>query len=295
VTAEQQRSEARPQSTRPAAPDAAAGPPMIAIDKVSMTFVGRDAAQSVQALDDISLDIRKGEFVCLLGPSGCGKSTLLSVIGGLLRPTAGAVTVAGAVVDGPRPNDIAYVFQESTLLPWYTVLENFRLALKFQGVGDGGWRDRAMHSLSLVGMEQFANHYPKQLSVGMKQRINLARGLCVGTQVLLLDEPFAALDEQTRMVLGEDLSILLARTGKTIVFVTHSLAEAVFLADRIVVMTARPGKVKDIITVPEKHPRSPDFMLTPEFGTTRNDLYALLRDEIRVTVARMREARDAHG
>jgi len=267
-------------------------PATIAVDQVSMNFIGRDASQSVLALDDVSLEIRKGEFVCLLGPSGCGKSTLLSIIGGLLQPTAGAVTVAGKPVDRPRPNDIAFVFQESTLLPWYTVLENFRLALKFLGIEDS-WRDRAMQSLSAVGMEQFANHYPKQLSVGMKQRINLARGLCVGTQVVLLDEPFAALDEQTRMVLGEDLSLLLARTGKTIVFVTHSLAEAVFLADRIIVMTARPGKIKASITVPQPHPRSPDFMLTSEFGEIRNDLYALLRDEIRATVARMREARDA--
>ncbi len=267
-------------------------PATIAVDHVSMNFIGRDASQSVLALDDVSLEIRKGEFVCLLGPSGCGKSTLLSIIGGLLQPTAGAVTVAGKPVDRPRPNDIAFVFQESTLLPWYTVLENFRLALKFLGIEDS-WRDRAMQSLSAVGMEQFANHYPKQLSVGMKQRTNLARGLCVGTQVVLLDEPFAALDEQTRMVLGEDLSLLLARTGKTIVFVTHSLAEAVFLADRIIVMTARPGKIKASITVPQPHPRSPDFMLTSEFGEIRNDLYALLRDEIRATVARMREARDA--
>jgi NitT/TauT family transport system ATP-binding protein len=257
-----------------------------------MTFLGRDARQSVQALDDVSLDIKKGEFVCLLGPSGCGKSTLLAIIGGLLRPTSGTVTVADALVTGPRPNDIAYVFQESTLLPWYTVLENFRLAMKFQGLTDEGWRERAMQALAAVDMAGFANHYPKQLSGGMKQRINLARGLCVGTQVLLLDEPFAAIDEQTRMVLGEDLSILLARTGKTIVFVTHSLSEAVFLADRIVVMTARPGRVKASIAVPQPHPRSPDFMLTDEFGAIRKELYALLRDEIRATVSRMREARD---
>jgi NitT/TauT family transport system ATP-binding protein len=268
---------------------------MITIDRVSMTFVGADAARTVQALDDVSLTIRQGEFVCLLGPSGCGKSTLLAHIGGMLAPTAGSVTVDGALVKAPRPNDIAYVFQESTLLPWYTVLDNFRLALKFQGIDDAGWRDRAMHALSAVDMTQFANHYPKQLSGGMKQRINLARGLCVDTKVLLLDEPFAALDEQTRMVLGEDLSILLARTGKTIVFVTHSLAEAVFLADRIVVMTARPGKVKAQIPVPYPHPRSPDFMLAPEFGEIRNELYAILRDEVRATVARMREARDAGG
>ena len=283
------------QPARDAAAGAAAAPVMISIDHVSMTFLGRDAAQSVQALDDVSLEVGKGEFVCLLGPSGCGKSTLLSIIGGMLRPTAGSVAIAGAPVATPRPHEVAYVFQESTLLPWYTILENFRLALKFQGIDDASWRERAMQALSAVGMQQFAHHYPKQLSVGMKQRINLARGMCLRTDILLLDEPFAALDEQTRMVLGEDLSILLARTGKTIVFVTHSLAEAVFLADRIVVMTARPGKVKASITVPEPHPRSPDFMLTPEFGTIRNDLYALLRDEIRPTVAAMREARDAPG
>ena len=287
MTAEQQQAEALTNTTRDEA--------VIAVDHVSMTFGGRDASRSVQALDDVSLDIRKGEFVCLLGPSGCGKSTLLSIIGGLAQPTAGSVSISGVTIDQPRPRDVAFVFQESTLLPWYTVLENFRLALKFQGLADARWRERAMHALSVVGMEQFANHYPRQLSGGMKQRINLARGLCVETEVLLLDEPFASLDEQTRMVLGEDLSILLARTGKTIVFVTHSLAEAVFLADRIIVMTARPGRIKASINVPQPHPRSPDFMLTSEFGAIRNDLYALLRDEIRATVARMREARDARG
>jgi len=271
------------------------GPSAVVVDHVSMVFPGRDPSQRVHALDDVSLEIRKGEFVCLLGPSGCGKSTLLSIIGGMLQQTAGRATVNGVTVTSPRPHEVAFVFQESTLFPWYTVLENFRLALKFRGIEDAAWRERAMQSLSAVGMEQFANHYPKQLSVGMKQRINLARGLCVGAEVMLLDEPFAALDEQTRMVLGEDLSILLARTGKTIVFVTHSLAEAVFLADRIIVMTARPGKVKASITVPEPHPRSPDFMLTDEFQDIRKELYGLLRDEIRATVAAMRVARDAQG
>jgi NitT/TauT family transport system ATP-binding protein len=155
-----------------------------------------------------------------------------------------------------------------------------------------------MSALRSVGMENFANHYPNQLSIGMKQRINLARGIFLDTPIILMDEPFAALDEQTRMVLGEDLSVLLARTGKTIVFVTHSLAEAVFLADRIVVMTARPGRIKATLTVEEPHPRSPDFMLAPRFSEIRNELFALLRDEIRQTVSAMREARDAgvvHG
>ncbi len=245
------------------------------------------------ALDQVSLNVRKGEFVCLLGPSGCGKSTLLGIIGGLMEASTGNVAVTGVAVKGPQPRQVAFVFQESTLLPWYTVLENFRIALKLQGIGGSAWQDRAMSALKSVGMESFANHYPNQLSVGMKQRINVARGICLGTDILLMDEPFAALDEQTRMVLGEDLSVLLARTGKTIMFVTHSLAEAVFLADRIVVLTARPGRVKAEIAVPEPHPRSPDFMLAPEFGRIRNELYAILRDEIRQTVAAMRQARDA--
>jgi NitT/TauT family transport system ATP-binding protein len=240
----------------------------------------------------VSLNVHKGEFVCLLGPSGCGKSTLLGILGGLIEASSGAVTVGGIAVRGPQPRQVAFVFQESTLLPWYSVLENFHIALKLQDAGSE-WRDRAMHALSSVGMAQFANHYPNQLSIGMKQRINVARGICLGTDILLMDEPFAALDEQTRMVLGEDLSVLLARTGKTIVFVTHSLSEAVFLADRIVVMTARPGRIKAEITVPEAHPRSPDFMLADNFGRIRNDLYATLRDEIRQTVKEMRQARDA--
>lgn len=268
-------------------------PVAIAIDRVSKTYPGRRADQQVTAVDSVTLDVRKGEFVCLLGPSGCGKSTLLGIVGGMIEPTAGTVTVNGMKVSGPQPRQIAFVFQESTLLPWYTVMENFQIALKLQGVSGSAWRERAMNALSSVGMEQFASHYPNQLSVGMKQRINVARGICLGTDILLLDEPFAALDEQTRMVLGEDLSVLLARTGKTIMFVTHSLSEAVFLADRIVVMTARPGRIKANIAVPEPHPRSPDFMLAPEFGTIRNELYAILRDEIRQTVAAMRQARDA--
>lgn len=230
--------------------------------------------------------------MALLGPSGCGKSTLLNVIGGLLDATAGTVTIGGKPVRGPLPREMAFVFQESTLLPWYSVLDNFRVSMEFQGQTDG-WRERALGALRSVGMDQFAQHFPRQLSVGMKQRINMARGICMQTEILLMDEPFAALDEQTRLVLGEDLSVMLARTGKTIVFVTHSLAEAVFLADRIVVMTARPGKVKAVLDVEEAHPRSPEFMLTPRFSEIRNRLYELLRDEIRHTVDAMRVARDA--
>jgi NitT/TauT family transport system ATP-binding protein len=268
----------------------------ISIRDVSQRFGDIGSPQSVLALDNVSLDIRRGEFVCLLGPSGCGKSTLLNIVGGLVAPTHGAVTVDGRPVhDEPLPHEVSFVFQESTLFPWYTILENFRIALKFQGVAKVERDARAMAALDTVGMAGFAQHYPTQLSVGMRQRVNMARGICVGTHILLMDEPFAALDEQTRMVLGEDLSILLAKTGKTIVFVTHSLAEAVFLSDRIAVMTARPGKIKTIVTVDEAHPRSPDFMLEPRFGNLRNDLYAMLRDEIRLAMAAQRDPRAEGG
>jgi NitT/TauT family transport system ATP-binding protein len=272
-------------------PQSAADKPLaISIRSVSQRFGHVGSPQSVLALDNVSLEIRRGEFVCLLGPSGCGKSTLLNIVGGLVAPTQGEVTVDGRAVRGePLPDEVSFVFQESTLFPWYTILENFRIALKFQGVAKAERDSRAMAALETVGMAGFAEHYPTQLSVGMRQRVNMARGICVGTDILLMDEPFAALDEQTRMVLGEDLSILLARTGKTIVFVTHSLAEAVFLSDRIAVMTARPGKIKTIVDVAEAHPRSPDFMLEPRFSDLRNELYAMLRDEIRLTMAAQRD------
>jgi NitT/TauT family transport system ATP-binding protein len=154
----------------------------------------------------------------------------------------------------------------------------------YQGVPKSEHDDRARESLQAVGLMEFADHYPAQLSGGMKQRAQLARALGLRTEILLMDEPFAALDEQTRMVLGEDLSVLLAKTGKTIVFVTHSLVEAVFLADRVAVLTARPGKIKTIINVDEGHPRKSDFMTSPKLGALRNELYELLHDEIRKTV-----------
>jgi NitT/TauT family transport system ATP-binding protein len=262
----------------------------ISIRNVSQRYGRAGSPQSVLALDNVCLDIRRGEFVCLLGPSGCGKSTLLNIVGGLITPTEGEATVDGKRVHGePLPHEVAIVFQESTLFPWYTILDNFRIALKYRGVAKGERDVRAMAALDTVGMSEFARHYPTQLSVGMRQRVNLARSICVGTSILLMDEPFAALDEQTRMVLGEDLSILLAKTGRTIVFVTHSLAEAVFLSDRIAVMTARPGRIKRILDVKEAHPRSPDFMLAPRFSDLRNELYALLRDEIRLAMAAQRD------
>jgi NitT/TauT family transport system ATP-binding protein len=238
----------------------------------------------VRALADTSLDVAEGELLCLIGPSGCGKSTLLNIIGGLMEPTAGTVEVRGQPVRGPMPRDIAFVFQENSLFPWNTVVENIELGMTFQGVSKPERAARAAEALAAVGLKEFGQHYPAQLSGGMRQRAALARALSLKTPILLMDEPFGALDEQTRMILGEDLSVLLAQSRKTIVFVTHSLGEAVFLADRVAVFSARPGSIKQVIAVDEPHPRRPEFVTSAKFTSLRNQLYGLLHDEIRKAV-----------
>src|SRR5215469_16230071 len=202
-----------------------------------------------------------------------------------MAPTAGAVEVAGKRVAGPMPHDIAFVFQENALFPWNTVFENVNLGMIFQGVPRAEREARAQRALAAVGLKDFAQHYPAQLSGGMRQRAALARALSLETGILLMDEPFGALDEQTRMILGEDLSVLLARTDKTIVFVTHSLGEATFLADRVAVFSARPGTIKKVISVDEPHPRKPEFATSAKFTALRNELYAQLHDEIRKTIS----------
>ncbi len=259
--------------------------PAIRISDVSHAYAS--GSGRIDTLERVSLDVRRGELLCLIGPSGCGKSTLLNIIGGLVEPTTGFVEVDGARIDGPSPGRIAYVFQENTLFPWNTVLDNILVGLEFQGVPKAERGDRAREALATVGLSDFAGRYPHQLSGGMKQRASLARALSLGTDVLLMDEPFAALDEQTRMYLGEELSALLEETKKTIVLVTHSLSEAVFLSDRIVVMTARPAAIKSFIEVGEPHPRDPAFMASARYGETRNELYALLRVEVEKTIGGM--------
>ncbi|MGB7075929.1 MAG: ABC transporter ATP-binding protein [Xanthobacteraceae bacterium] len=266
-------------------------PSAISVRGVSHQFGEAGAARHVQALLDTSLEIARGELHCLIGPSGCGKSTLLGIMGGLIAPTAGSVDVSGKAVRGPMPRDLAFVFQESALFPWNTVFENVVLGMTFQGVAKAERSERARRALEAVGLLDFADHYPGQLSGGMRQRAALARALSLETDILLMDEPFGALDEQTRLVLGEDLSVLLSHSAKTIVFVTHSLGEAVFLSDRVAVFSARPGTIKQIITVNEPHPRKPSFMTAPKFHTLRNQLYGLLHDEIRKTMSESAQPR----
>jgi len=257
----------------------------IHIRHVAHRFGEEGDARHVQALRDTSLDIVRGELICLIGPSGCGKSTLLNIMGGLIAPTAGNVEVLGKRVAGPMPHEIAFVFQENALFPWNTVLENVVLGMVFQGVPRAERETRARRSLEAVGLKDFTQHYPGQLSGGMRQRAALARALSLETGILLMDEPFGALDEQTRMILGEDLSVLLSRTDKTIVFVTHSLGEATFLADRVAVFSARPGTIKELLAVDEPHPRKPEFVTSAKFTAIRNRLYGLLHEEIRKTMA----------
>jgi NitT/TauT family transport system ATP-binding protein len=277
-------------------------PDAITAVAVSHAYARPDEGQ-VNTLNAVSLGVRKGELLCLIGPSGCGKSTLLNIIGGLVAPTAGEIRVNGHPVRGPSPKEIAYVFQENTLFPWNTILDNITVGLEFQGVPAAERRAHAMEAVEAVGLAEFAGNFPHQLSGGMKQRASLARALSLRTDILLMDEPFAALDEQTRTYLGEELSVLLATTNKTIVLVTHSLSEAVFLADRVVVMTARPAEIKATIEVKADHPREPGFTTSPEFSDLRNELYALLRGEIEKTVggfvgkaaARDRERRAVAG
>ena len=256
----------------------------IGVRGVSHQFGEMGKQRFVRALLDTSLAVSRGELLCLIGPSGCGKSTLLNVIGGLTQPSAGSVEVLGKPVRGPSPHDIAFVFQENALFPWNTVIENIELGMTFQGVPKSQRAGRAKEALAAVGLAEFAAHYPAQLSGGMRQRAALARALSLETPILLMDEPFGALDEQTRMILGEDLSVLLAESRKTIVFVTHSLGEAVFLADRVAVFSARPGSIKQVIVVDEPHPRRPEFVTSAKFTSLRNHLYGLLHDEIRKAV-----------
>jgi NitT/TauT family transport system ATP-binding protein len=260
---------------------------VIRVESVSQAFGEEGDPRRVVALESASLDIARGELLCLIGPSGCGKSTLLNIIGGLATPTTGKVTIDGHVVRGPSPQKVAFVFQENTLFPWRTVIDNVKLGMAFQGVAKSERQERALQSLRAVGLADFCDHYPGQLSGGMKQRVQLARALGLKTEILLMDEPFAALDAQLRPVLQDELLELWQADRRTVLFVTHSLEEAILLADRVVVMSARPGKIIDIQTVPFPRPRHADIRTTPEFAELQAKLWALLRSEVEAHLAEL--------
>jgi NitT/TauT family transport system ATP-binding protein len=250
---------------------------LIVVDGLTKVFPG---ATEVVALDGISLAVDEGEFVSLIGPSGCGKSTLLHILDGLEAPTAGQALVAGRPVDGPGP-DRGMVFQEYALLPWRTVQANVELGLELRGLPAAERRRIAADRLALVGLRGFEGRYPHELSGGMRQRVSIARALALQPQILLMDEPFANLDAQTRLLLEDELLAIWQRTGQTMLFVTHDLAEAIAMADRVVIFTARPGRIKDVVRVPLPRPRDVvRVRTTPEFARLYDHVWTQLRDEV---------------
>jgi NitT/TauT family transport system ATP-binding protein len=238
---------------------------LISADEICLTF-----PDSTEALRNISLHIAPHEFVALVGPSGCGKSTLLRVLRGLQRPTSGTLT--------STTSDIGFVFQDPTLLPWRSTLRNIETLLELRGVNSSERRSKALMALESVGLHDSGHKYPRQLSGGMKMRASLARTLVTDPSVLLLDEPFAAVDEFTRESLNDDLLSMFASAKFSAVFVTHSIAEAVYLSQRVVIMSPRPGTIAHEIHVPFDYPRTPDLRYTAEFASCCGQIAALLKE-----------------
>jgi NitT/TauT family transport system ATP-binding protein len=233
---------------------------------VSLRAVTKVFDNGVMALGPLDLDIRRGEFVSLLGPSGCGKSTALRVIAGLTSPTSGHVEVAHHAGEARPGHSIGFVFQEPTLMPWTTVRENVRLPLRLAGVPEAESDTPISEALARVGLSEFADAYPRELSGGMKMRVSLARALVTDPDILLMDEPFAALDEITRFRLNNDLLALWRNLNKTVVFVTHSVFESVYLSQRVVVMTQRPGRLSADLRIETSEPRTEDFRTSAGYG-----------------------------
>ncbi len=235
---------------------------------------------AVVALDRITLDIYENEIACVVGPSGCGKTTLLRCLDGLVALSGGTIKIDGRPVMGP-PKNVALVFQRFGLFPWKTVYANTAYGVKLAGLPQEEIAARVSRTLKLVGLEGFEKAYPYQLSGGMQQRVGLARALATGPDILLMDEPFAALDAQTREILQEETLRILEEEQKTIVFVTHSIDEAILLGDRVIVLTARPGRVKYVLNVPFPRPRKLGAIRAdPAFGELRGHLWDLLRQEV---------------
>jgi NitT/TauT family transport system ATP-binding protein len=247
---------------------------------VQLTGVGQTYQSSggaVVAVSDVSFEVKPGRFVVLVGPSGCGKSSLLMMMAGLRRQSSGTITISGAAIDDPDPDRVGVVFQEPSLFPWLTAEENVEFPLTLRGVPRKERRARAEEALKLVGLDGFGKRHPHELSGGMKQRVSIARGLVQDPPVLLMDEPFAALDEQTRMTMGDELLRIWATTGKTIIFVTHSLTEAVYLADEVIVMSARPGRIVDRLEVALPRPRTFEMLGGDAFGKLRDRIWRHIR------------------
>lgn len=236
------------------------------------------SGKQVLAIDNFSLTIEEGEFVSIVGPSGCGKSTFLHMVGGFEPIAEGSISVAGRPVSAPGP-DRGMLFQDYALFPWRTVLGNVGWSLEVAGMGKQEREERAEHYLDMVGLSSFRDAYPSELSGGMQQRIALARVLAFEPAMLLMDEPFGALDAQTREIMQEELTTIWQRHKRTVLFVTHDIEEAVYLSDRVIVFSARPGRLKADITIDLPRPRKPEIRKSAEFQALRNRIWDMLREE----------------
>jgi NitT/TauT family transport system ATP-binding protein len=249
------------------------------VDHLSKHYWLEREDTDVLALSDVSFSVNDGEFMAIVGPSGCGKTSLLNIIAGLLPHEEGSVSIDGKRVTGPGI-DRAVVFQQSSLLPWRTITRNVRYGMELQRRFDSATMDqRTDHFIKLVGLTGFERHFPSELSGGMQQRVNLARALAADPIVLLMDEPFAALDAQTREFMQSELLKIWAKARKTVLFITHQINEAIYLADRVVVMSARPGRVKDIFTVPFDRPRNLSLKRDAQFLQIEDKVWQLIEEE----------------
>jgi NitT/TauT family transport system ATP-binding protein len=258
------------------APVATAAPAILTVENLAMRFATPEG--DVVALDNVSLDVNPGEFLAVIGPSGCGKSTLFNVIGGLLGGYSGRVSVGGETIEGPHPS-IGMVFQEESTFPWRNVTDNVAFPLEIAGVGKRERIERAQHFVAMVGLDGFEKRYPAELSGGMRQRVSMARTLASEPKILLMDEPFAALDEQTRLLLGDKVLQIQQELKQTTLLITHNITEAVQLADRILVMTYRPGRVKRIVDIDLPRPRSSEIVSSEAFGRYVAQIWGDLREE----------------
>jgi NitT/TauT family transport system ATP-binding protein len=257
---------------------------ILSADDVSKRFAGGRRDGGVLALSNVTLDVREGEFLCLLGASGCGKSTLLNMFAGFVAPTSGGIRLRGDVISGIEPR-CGMVFQSYALFPWKTVRENVAFGPKMKGIGRAERVNIADRFLDMVGLTGFAELYPAELSVGMQQRVTLARCLAADPQVLLMDEPFAALDAMTRQVLQAELMQIQARSGKTIVFVTHNIDEALMMSDRIVVMSPRPGRIAAVIENDLPRPRDFEVQLLPAYGARKKTIWDFIAGDLQAHAA----------
>ena len=261
-------------AARPAAATDADG--ILVVKDVTKRFPTPDG--SVLAVDNVSLSVRQGEFLSVIGPSGCGKSTLFNVVGGLLTEYEGNVSVGGERIKGPHAS-VGMVFQEESTFSWRTVIENVSFPLEIEGMGKTQRHEKARHFIKMVGLDGFENRYPNELSGGMRQRVSLARTLASEPKILLMDEPFAALDEQTRLLLGDKVLQIQQELKQTTMLITHNITEAVQLSDRIMVMTYRPGKIKRVVDIDLPRPRTSEVVGSDAFGHYIAQIWADLREE----------------